>query len=51
MSAGTSHKRASESEADQYSEGSVARGIESRTAKLPSDLFLWSALGSTAETL
>jgi hypothetical protein len=48
MGAGTSHKRCSESEAEQYSEGSVARGIESRTAKLPSDLFLWSALGSIA---
>jgi hypothetical protein len=27
-------------------EGSVAKAIESQTARLPSDLFLWSALGS-----
>jgi hypothetical protein len=27
-------------------EGPVAKAIESQTAKLPSDLFLWSALGS-----
>lgn len=28
------------------SEGPVARAIETQTAKLPSDLFLWSALGA-----
>lgn len=27
-------------------EGRVAKAIESQTAKLPSDVFLWSALGS-----
>lgn len=27
-------------------EGSVARSIERRTAKMPSDWFLWAALGS-----
>ncbi len=31
-----------------HSEGPVARTIESQTAKLPSDLFLWAALGSMA---
>lgn len=30
------------------SEGKVAKTIESHTAKLPSDLFLWSALGAMA---
>lgn len=30
------------------SEGPVAEAIESQTAKLPSDLFLWAALGSMA---
>lgn len=30
----------------EHTEGMVARGIESQTAKLPSDLFLWAALGS-----
>jgi hypothetical protein len=28
------------------SEGKVAKAIESQTAKLPSDVFLWAALGS-----
>ena len=27
-------------------EGATAKAIESQTAKLPSDLFLWAALGS-----
>ena len=30
----------------QHSEGTVARTIEQQTAKLPSDTFLWAALGS-----
>ncbi len=33
-------------EAYEHSEGPVARGIEEQTAKLPSDTFLWAALGS-----
>lgn len=32
-------------------EGRVARGIEKQTSKLPSDLFLWSAVGSIAASL
>jgi hypothetical protein len=32
----------------KHSEGPVATMIESQTAKLPSDLFLWAALGSMA---
>ena len=32
----------------EHAEGSVAKSIEQRTAKLPSDLFLWAALGSIA---
>jgi hypothetical protein len=31
-----------------HSEGQVARAIEEHTAKLPSDLFLWAAIGSMA---
>jgi hypothetical protein len=31
---------------DTREEGVVARDIESQTSKIPSDLFLWSALGS-----
>jgi hypothetical protein len=33
-------------EAEQHSEGVVARTIEQQTAKLPSDVFLWAAAGS-----
>ena len=34
-----------------FSEGPVARGIEEQTAKLPSDVFLWAALGSIGASL
>ena len=30
----------------QHGEGTLARTIEQQTAKLPSDIFLWSALGA-----
>ena len=32
----------------QHSEGAVARSIEQQTAKLPSDWFLWAAVGAMA---
>lgn len=35
----------------QHQEGPVAEAIEEQTAKLPSDLFLWAALGSMAISL
>lgn len=41
-------KEKDELEAVKHSEGFLARAIERRTAKLPSDLFLWAALGSIA---
>ena len=34
------------SQVSQHTEGTVARTIEQQTAKLPSDIFLWAALGS-----
>lgn len=34
------------SSAAQHTEGTVARTIEEQTAKLPSDVFLWAALGA-----
>lgn len=34
-----------------HKEGKVARTIEEETAKLPSDTFLWLALGSMATSL
>lgn len=33
-------------EAQEHSEGTVAKTIEDQTAKLPSDTFLWLAIGS-----
>lgn len=35
----------------QHREGPVARTIEQQTAKLPSDVFLWAAIGSMATSL
>lgn len=32
-------------------EGFIARSIEQQTAKLPSDVFLWGAVGSMAASL
>ena len=34
-----------------HTEGKVAKAIEEQTAKLPSDLFLWSGLGLMAVSL
>ena len=39
----TSFKRG---EAEQQSEGQLARTLERETAKLPSDVWLWAAVGS-----
>lgn len=45
--AGTATWQARETEhAEQHTEGKVARTIEEQTAKLPSDLFLWAAIGA-----
>ena len=38
-------------EAQQHSEGYVARSIEEQTAKLPSDVFLWAAGASIIGSL
>jgi hypothetical protein len=35
-------------ERQQHTEGPVARTIEQQTAKIPSDVFLWAAVGSMA---
>jgi len=47
----TATQRTETQEAQQHSEGIVARTIEEQTAKLPSDLFLWAAIGSIALSL
>ena len=36
---------------NERSESRTARAIEQQTAKLPSDLFLWAALGSIGASL
>lgn len=36
---------------NQNSEGPVAEAIEQQTSKIPSDLFLWAALGSMGVSL
>jgi hypothetical protein len=36
---------------EAHREGPVARGIEQQTAKVPSDVFLWAALGSICGSL
>lgn len=35
----------------EHKEGKVAKAIEQQTAKIPSDIFLWAALGSMAVSL
>ena len=35
----------------EHEEGHLAKAIEEQTAKLPSDIFLWAALGSMAISL
>ena len=37
-----------QSDAYSHSEGRIARTIEQQTAKLPSDVFLWLAVGAMA---
>lgn len=41
-------KRKADNFNPEHKEGPVATAIEQYTAKLPSDLFLWAALGSMA---
>ena len=36
---------------EEHAEGRVARAIEERTSRLPSDTFLWAALGSIGLSL
>ena len=47
----TATQTAKTEEAQRHSEGIVARTIEEQTAKLPSDIFLWGALGSIGLSL
>ena len=38
-------------ERQDHSEGQLARTIEEQTAKLPSDTFLWAAIGSISTSM
>lgn len=51
MSTSATQASSSAGEAAQHSEGTVARTIEQQTAKLPSDTFLWAAVGSIGVSL
>src|SRR5690349_4466337 len=42
----TCQRAQQDSQMSQHSEATVARPIEQQTAKLPSDVFLWAAIGS-----
>jgi hypothetical protein len=39
-------KQESMTNPNEHAEGPIARTLEEQTAKLPSDLFLWAAVGS-----
>jgi hypothetical protein len=45
------HEKAENTTDASHSEGILAKTIETQTAKLPSDLFLWAAFGSMAGSL
>ena len=47
----TKFQKSTTEEARQHTEGTVARTIEQQTAKLPSDVFLWAAVGSIGLSL
>lgn len=46
MSATATQATSATEEAAQQTEGTIARTVEQQTAKLPSDTFLWAAVGS-----
>ena len=48
---GTLGQRSGQGPRPEHQEGPLARSIEQQTAKLPSDLFLWAALGSIGGSL
>jgi hypothetical protein len=39
------------SKESEFREGSLAKKIETQTAKIPSDVFLWAAVGSMAVSM
>lgn len=51
QSATSARSRISSSDMESHEEGPVARMLESQTAKIPSDVFLWAAGGSILGSL
>ncbi len=51
MAETATQRQSQSSEAQEHSEGVVARTIEKQTAKLPSDVFLWAAVGAMGVSL
>jgi hypothetical protein len=51
METATKFKTAADTINPDHKEGKVARTIEEQTAKLPSDVFLWAAVGAMAMSL
>jgi hypothetical protein len=48
---GFGQQAAATQEAQEHSEGAVARTLEAQTARLPSDVWLWAAFGSMGVSL
>jgi hypothetical protein len=51
MAEATGQARSQDREVQEHSEGVVARTIEKQTAKVPSDVFLWAAVGAIGVSL
>jgi hypothetical protein len=51
MAEAATQQKSQGKEIEEHSEGTVARTIEQQTAKLPSDLFLWAAVGAIGVSL
>jgi hypothetical protein len=47
----TVSKRANHNHKEDHQEGKITKKIETQTSKLPSDLFLWSAVGAMSLSL
>ena len=51
MDSKTIDRAAASRSPEEFREGKVAKAIENQTAKIPSDVYLWSAFGSMAASL
>lgn len=51
MDSKTMDKATASRSPEEFKEGKTAKAIENQTAKIPSDVYLWSAIGSMAVSL